>query len=192
MATLNDIKNKIFALIDEYDKNGVTNNDTVKDALKQIPIWADDAQRDLLSLSRYSKSYDLVHTKSGQDYNKAYDLGSLISDFDGINYIVDTKNGYNKTGWTIENTTLYVSNSYETTYRIVYTPIITQMTDMTSVFTIQGNVIYDTIPYYVAAMLLLRTDANISNFLMQRYNENKKLLLQKTKAVEEPIIDVYA
>lgn len=188
MATLEDIKPKIFELIGEHG----TTSTTMTEALKRIPILADIAQRNLVKVARYRKTHEIVHTNDGS--NNATKTYTMPSDFDGIDYIVDMRNNnqFTKTGWTLENKTLYVPNNYETTYRVVYIPILARLTAMTDSLIIEGNVVDDSLIYFIAYNLLRDTDSSMAKLYLDIWNENLSKFASNDKATSEEIIDYYA
>ncbi len=187
--TCNDLKDTIFALIDEIGKNGLTTGDTAQIALRQIPIFANLCQRELAKYSRYRKYHEFTHTDDNSGDLVAF--YALPVDLEKIRSLYIVKDGaYYKTPFNLENNMLIVPNNIETTYRIVYTPKFS-ITAMTDTIYLDGDIEFNIFVHYIAGNILLNGDRQLSNYYLQLYNEMKLDYIRKNDTlIEEQVVDV--
>jgi hypothetical protein len=159
----------------------------------RIRLSSDTGSGDNCTYLAYNMAMFDVKMQSGQVPEYApYIKYSMPSDFKSIDQVIDiSADNYTEGTYRWENTKdLYVSKDYEGVIRIVYRPIPTTITALTSTIEVDAQLAVSG-AYYLATHLLLVEEPTMSSYFEQKYNELISLELRPKPARTIKITDVY-
>lgn len=117
---------------------------------------------------------------------------TLPNDYSDLVEIINDSVEYQRQlNYNFEGINFYLPYDFEGNIRIIYKPILTEITDLSQTLELDSAICTGILPYGLGAKIILNENSAIASYLSQRYEELKRDIKKDIPSERQKIIEVY-